>query len=150
MRSKYLRMVLGISALLGLMIVVGYGQNNNGGGGKGSGNPPSPPSSTFTDSLAMSQSDIEIGGSEMILAVVKNIGSATATFKIDTMVFDPDSNGPAAAEQVNTMSLSAGESYTQTMPFTPKTAGSYGVVSTLSINSTVAAMKTGTFDALAF
>jgi hypothetical protein len=148
--NKYMRMFLGISALLGLMIVVGYGQNN-GGSGKGSGNPPTPPgSSTFTDSLAMSQSNIETGGSEVILAVVKNTGSSTATFKIGTMVFDPDSNGPAAAEQVNTMSLSAGESYTQTMPFTPRTAGSYGVVSTLSINSTVADTKTGAFNALAF
>ena len=151
MRStKYARAVLGMAALLGLMIVAGYGQNN-GGGGKGSGNPPTPPSSsTFTDSLVMSQSNIETGGSEVILAVVKNTGSSTATFKIDTMVFAPDSNGPAAAEQMNTMSLGVGESYTQTMPFTPRAAGSYGVVSTLSINSTVADMKNCTFNALAF
>ena len=150
MRSKdYLRAVLGIIALLSLMMV-SYGQNNGGGKGGGGGTTPPAPGNGMTATLAMSQPIIESGGAEVVLAVVKNTGSSSASFKIDTALFAPDSNSGAMEEQTNTISLNPGQSFTQTMSVTPGAAGEYSVVSTFSVNGSVADVKTGAFQVVQF
>ena len=134
---------------LGALLVVGHAQNNSGGKGSGGGGT-APSTSGVTDSLTMSQSNIETGGTEVALAVVKNTGASSAVFKIDTQLYGPDSNGGSIEEQTNTITLNAGQSFTQNMTATPSAAGQYTVISTFSVNGVAADFKTGTFNAFSF
>ena len=147
--GRFIKM-MGVIAAMAFLIVTGKGQNNNSGGngGKGSGGGTTG-GSVLSDSLSMSQVNIEKGGTELVLAVVKNTGSASANFKIDTLMFGP-SNGGAMEEQMNSVTLTPGQSFTQTMTVTPSEAGQYSMLSTFSVNGAVADVKSASFDVFDF
>ncbi|HEY6331372.1 MAG TPA: hypothetical protein VI756_18750 [Blastocatellia bacterium] len=137
---------LAMTALVLAFYGAGYGQNNKNG--KGSPGGSTPPSSGITESLTMSQANTEMGGTEVVLAVVKNTSSETGSFEINTSINAPDSNGGPLENQTNTISLNPGQSFTQNIPMMPTTAGEYSVVSNFSVNGVFQTTMTGTFQVI--
>ena len=96
-------------------------------------------------SLSLSLPAVEVGGSEVIVAVIRNQGTAAATFEITTQIFGQSNGGPVQM-QTNTGTLAPGASFTQTFTFTSSNQGTFDVTSSFLLNGLSVGVSNTSFD----
>jgi hypothetical protein len=149
--KNVLTQVIGTMAVLAVLIPSGYAQDNSSSKRAGGKTPPPVEASALVDSLFPSQGSLGVGDSEAIVAVAKNLSTSAVTIEVNTQILLPENNsGPVIFSQINTVSVPAGMSFTQTFPFTPTVDGTYRVTTVFSVNGVITDTKTSSFQVFTF